>query len=72
MVEVADYDKQKLQFSWRDGEHLVFLDIDSFEEVKIPKEQIETHEILKEGDIVKMLRCQGFFLGMECATANDL
>lgn len=72
VVEEADYDKQKLQFSWRDGEQLVFLDISSFEEVKIPKDQIESHENLKEGEVVKVLRCQGVFLGMEYATANDL
>ena len=66
------YDKQKLQFSWRDREQLVFLDISSFEEVRIPKDQIEAHENLKEGEVVKVLRCQGVFLGMEYATANDL
>lgn len=72
VVEEADYEKQKLQFSWRDGEQLVFLDISSFEEVKIAKEEIEAHETLKEGEVVKVLRCQGVFLGMEYATANDL
>jgi len=72
VVEEADYDKQKLQFSWRDGEQLVFLDTTSFEEVKISKDELEAHETLKEGEVVKVLRCQGIFLGMEYATDNDL
>ena len=52
-VVAADVYKSDHQFTYNDGENYIFMNMESFEEVPIPKGKIENVDLLKEG-----LSCQ--------------
>lgn len=64
-VEEADYMKQIVQFSWKDGDEFVFIDNTTFEEIKITKDLIDESMIIKEGENVKILKCEGIVIGID-------
>ena len=48
-VTAADVYKSEFQFTYMDGENYMFMNMESFEEMPIGKNQIENVELLKEG-----------------------
>lgn len=54
-VEIARLDFKELQFIYKEGEHLVCMDNETFEQVHIPEELLgESASVMKEGMIVKI------------------
>lgn len=70
MVEQAEYEKKKAQFSWVDGDTLVFLDETTFEEIRMTQEQAGTDEKFKEGETYKLMMCDGKYIGIELVEQN--
>lgn len=59
-VEQVDLDREEYQFLYRDGDHLVFMSRESFEQVTLPKALIgEAAVFLKEGIAVTVQSYQG-------------
>jgi elongation factor P len=70
-VEEASFEKTRAQFSWTDGDTLVFLDSTSFEEIRITKEHANTNETFKEGEIYKLLQCEGKYIGIDLVAPEE-
>ena len=64
-VEEAAYEKIYAQFSWKDGESLVFLNSTTFEEIRMTQEQAGDEIEFKEGERCKLLHCDGKFIGID-------
>ena len=64
-VEEANYTKQVVQYSWQDGNELIFIDNTTFEEIKISKDLIEDDINFKEGEYVKILKCESTVIGID-------
>ncbi|WP_423364680.1 elongation factor P [Mycoplasma sp. P36-A1] len=64
-VEKAHIDKDKMQYLYDEGEALVFMDNNTFDQISVPKESIEWEmNFLKENDIVEITRYEGEILGV--------
>ena len=70
-VEEANYMKQVVQFSWKNGDELVFIDDTTFEEIKIKNDLLDESMIIKEGDYVKVLKCEGIIIGLDLITKRN-
>jgi elongation factor P len=57
--------KEAYQYSWTDGENYSFMHCDTFEEVQVPKEEIEDYEWLLEGQKVKLVKFNNKVIGVE-------
>lgn len=64
-VEHADLDREAVQFAWRDGDNFVFISTVSFEEIRIPKDDVDNNEFIKEGQEVKLLKFRDTLIGVE-------
>ena len=64
-VEEASYEKSKAQFSWAEGDTLVFLDSTSFEEIRIPKDTADAETQFVDGETYKLMKCEGKYIGIE-------
>ena len=71
-VEEATYDKRKARYSWTDGDNLVFMDSETFEEIRLPKDTAVSEDEplpqFKEGEEVKLLQCEGKYIGIDILT----
>ncbi len=65
-VEPAMIDKQPMQYIYADGNMYVFMNTQSYEQIEIPKEQIN-HEVnfLKEGMDVNVIQFENEILGVD-------
>ncbi|MDH3213619.1 MAG: elongation factor P [Myxococcales bacterium] len=65
-VEIADIDDRKMQFLYRDGEQLVFMDSDSYEQVPFSSEQVgDAKKYLLENLVVDVLFWRGQPINIE-------
>lgn len=64
-VEEAFYEKNKAQFSWEEGDQLVFLDSESFEEIRVDKKAADVGMKFVDGDVYKLMKCEGRYIGIE-------
>jgi elongation factor P len=65
-VEVADIDDRKMQFLYRDGEQLVFMDSDSYDQIPFSSEQVgEAKKYLLENLVVDVLFWRGQPINIE-------
>jgi elongation factor P len=65
MVEHADMEREKYQYSWNDGNLYVFINTVSFEEVQLLKEDVDKAEFLVEGQEVMLLMFNDAVMGVE-------
>ena len=54
-VEIARVEYKELQYLYSDGEHLVLMDNDTFEQVYVPSNMLgENQKLVKEGNMIKV------------------
>ena len=53
-VEIADMDTIAATYSWTDGINYMFMNSETFEEIQIPKEDVDQPDWLDEGLEVKL------------------
>ncbi|MCS7230596.1 MAG: elongation factor P [Elusimicrobiota bacterium] len=71
--EVVDLVKKKKQYMYQAGDNYVFMDMETFEEIQIPKKQLgEAAKFLKENVEVEGLYLNEEFLGIELPTSVEL
>jgi elongation factor P len=71
--EAVDLVRKKKQYMYQAGDNLVFMDMETFEEISIPKQQIgEAVKFLKEGVEVEGLYLNDEFLGIELPMTVEL
>lgn len=72
-VEEAQITVQEMQYLYSDGERYTFMDVKTFEQIELTKEQIEdTLPYLKDNMNVKILSYKGNVFGVEPATFVEL
>lgn len=72
-VEKAHIDKDKMQYLYDDGESLVFMDNNTFDQITIPKNRIDWEmNFLKENDTVEVTRYEGEILGVALPNSVEL
>ena len=54
-LEAAEVSHRKMQYLYADGENLVFMDQESYDQMEIPKSQIETSDLIAESCEVDVL-----------------
>ena len=65
-VEVIHLDKKQMQYLYDDGDGLVFMDTETYDQVSIPKERLEWElNFLKPESIVTITMLNGEILGVE-------
>ena len=64
-VEIVHVDKKKMAFLYDDGDSIVFMDNDTYEQLSIDKKLLEWEQkFLKEGVVVEILDFNGEILGI--------
>ena len=64
-ITIAQLDKVDMQYTFSEGELLCFMNMESFEEVKMPKARVENVLLLKPGLQVKTLIWNGEVIDVE-------
>lgn len=72
IVEMSFVDKSPMQYSWTDGSHLVLMDTETFEEVRVERSICDGEKYLVEGDPVRLLSFQGRAMGIEIPNIVEL
>ena len=67
----SNFSLLKVQYSWRDGDEFVFMNPRSFEEVRVPKDDIENFLFLSEGQDVKLMKFDGKIIGVELPLVSE-
>lgn len=65
LIEEANVEKPKVQFSWLDGNELVFIGINSFEEMRVSTDLVHNYGLLSAGEEYRLIKCEGKFTGVE-------
>lgn len=61
----AHIDKRSMQYLYDDGESLIFMDSETYEQIEVPKKNIEWEKnFLKENDSVTITMFEGEILGL--------
>ncbi|NLC33661.1 MAG: elongation factor P [Erysipelothrix sp.] len=64
-VKKAHIDKKEMQYLYDDGVNLVFMDIETYEQIEIPKERLEWEmKFLKESDTTEIVMYQTEVMGI--------
>jgi elongation factor P len=65
-VELAILDKRKMQYLYREGDHLIFMDLETYEQMPIAETEVgDAAEFLKEGITVEVSLYEGKAVGVE-------
>ena len=66
-VEHADLERQMASYSWADAadDSLVFMNVETFEEIRVPQSLVDNHHFLVAGAEVKLLKFREAVLGVE-------
>ncbi|MFN3550956.1 MAG: elongation factor P [Endomicrobiia bacterium] len=71
--ELVDLVRKKKQYMYQAADNLVFMDMETFEEIHVPKQQVgEAVKFLKEGVEVEGLYLNEEFLGIELPISVEL
>ena len=65
MVEVAEIEREKVQYTWEDTHEYVFMDMTTFEEKRVPKEDVAGAKYMEEGTEVKLQVYDGKIIGKD-------
>ncbi len=72
-VEQALIDKSQMQYLYRDGNQIVFMDNDTYDQLSVDVDSLsEVTSYLKEGDSVSLQRYGTEIIGVELPAAVDL
>lgn len=58
-------EKEQYTYSWTDGNNYMFLHSSTFEEVQVPREDLEYADFLLEGLECKLMKFKGKVIGAE-------
>ncbi|EGB13653.1 translation elongation factor P [Pseudodesulfovibrio mercurii] len=65
-VDKPDMAVAEMQYIFRDGEHSVFMDLETYEQMHVPAANVgEKGGFIKEGDTVKVLLYNGELIGVD-------
>lgn len=64
-VEIADLEKEQAQYSWLDDNNYVFMNSETYEEVRVPVDNVDNKAFLVEGQNVKLLKFRDNVIGVE-------
>lgn len=64
MVELAEIETEKAQYSWEDSDAYVFMDLKTYDELRIPKEDVSSAKFMEEGAEVKVQSYEGKIIGV--------
>ena len=64
-VEIAELEKLSASLSWREGASLVFMDSETFEEIRVDTKIVDNADFLSDGAEVKLLKFMGEVIGVE-------
>ena len=64
-ITIAQLDKSTMQYTFEEGENVAFMDMETFEEVRIPKKNFDNILLLKPGLEVKTLAYNGEVIDVE-------
>lgn len=64
-VQIAQLDKATMQYTFSEDNNAAFMDMESFEEVRIPRKKIDNVNLLKAGLEVKTLAYNGEIIDIE-------
>lgn len=70
-VEHAEMERQMASYSWADSTSLVFMNTETFEEIRIPKSLVENSHFLVDGQEVKLLKFRDAVLGVEIPVISE-
>mmetsp|Transcript_24411 Transcript_24411/g.35874 ORF Transcript_24411/g.35874 Transcript_24411/m.35874 type:complete len:200 (-) Transcript_24411:152-751(-) len=68
MVEEVESEKHNAQYSWTDGNDLIFLNSTTFDEIRISKDIVSNHQYLAEGEEYRVMKIEGKYVGVEFPT----
>lgn len=71
VVDGAELEKEIYQYSWNDGNNYSFLNANTYEEVQVPKEDLELADFLVSGQEVKLLKFKDKIIGAEMARTQE-
>lgn len=71
MVEHADLEREKYQYSWNDGHIYTFINTTSFEEIQLAKDDVDKSDFLLEGQEVMILKFGSDIMGVELPLTGD-
>lgn len=54
-LDIIRVERRKYQYLYADGDTLIFMDTENYEQIPVPVERIPAREFLKEGDMVEIL-----------------
>ena len=67
-INIAQLDKVDMQYTFTEGDLICFMNMESFEEVKMPKSRVDNEKLLKPGLQVKTLIWKGDVIDVELPT----
>jgi len=72
-IQLADVEYRKMQFSYREGEDCVFMDMDSYEQITMPHDVLgDAIDYIKEGEEVTTIWWKGRPINMDLPPKVDL
>lgn len=72
-VEKAHIDKDKMQYLYADGETIIFMDNNTYEQIEIPKTNLEWQlKFMKENETVEVTRYENEILGVDLPNSVEL
>jgi elongation factor P len=67
-LKLADVTKRAMQYLYREGDHLVLMDQDSYEQVEVPANLIENEDLIQESCVCDVLIHGGRPIGVDLPT----
>ncbi|NLJ33698.1 MAG: elongation factor P [Firmicutes bacterium] len=72
-VSRAHVERREMQYLYRSGEFLVFMDTESFEQINFPQEELgDTISLLKENMLIYVMEYKGDVIGIELPNFVEL
>lgn len=65
IVEYAELEKEEVQYNWNDGSNFHFMNLKTFEEISLSKEDCVDWEFLSDGLEVKLQKFRDQVIGVE-------
>jgi len=65
IVEHAELETEAASYSWEEADNLVFINSTTFEELRIPKSEVENFKFIQEGQDVKLQKFNDKIIGMK-------
>ena len=71
VVEFADLEKETATYSWEDSDNYMFMSSETFEELSVPKSEVDNGSFLLGGLEVKLLKFRDGVIGVELPTVQQ-